>query len=465
MSHHSFRMPENANKLHFIGIGGISMSSLAVISRDLGYKVTGSDRSGSEITEKLRKSGICVYIGHDARHIESCDVVIYTAAIAEENEELESARLRGIPCITRAVYLGWLMRGYKKRIGIAGTHGKSTTTSMTAAIMIESGTDPTVVSGAEYDGMKNEGQVSAAYRSGGSEHFIFEACEYTDSFLAFFPSTAVITNVELDHVDYFHSLEQYIDSFREYMNLADTVIVNFDSPYARTAAEGCKGTLIGFSVVSEDAQYRAGDIVFEKGAAHFGLIVRGKFICSIRLSVAGEHHIYNALAAAAAALENGASVPAVSAGLAAFGGAHRRFEYKGMINGASVYDDYAHHPTEIMATLSAARSIAGWKRIICVFQPHSLSRTSGLFGQFTEAFENSDITVFADIYENLEHDSGNTDITSEDLAKKTDRAIYLKNFDEITTYLKKEIREGDIVITMGAGDVYKICSMLLESSR
>lgn len=458
-------MPENANRLHFIGIGGISMSSLAAISRDLGYKVTGSDRSGSEITEKLRESGICVYIGHDARHVENCDAVIYTAAIAEENEVLKSARLKGIPCITRAVYLGWLMRGYKKRIGIAGTHGKSTTASMTAAIMIESGTDPTVVSGAEYDGMRNGGQVSAAYRSGGSDNFIFEACEYTDSFLAFFPSTAVITNIELDHVDYFHSLEQYINSFREYMNIADTAIINFDSPHARTAAEGYKGSLIGFAVTSGDAQYRAGDIVFEKGAAHFQLIVRGNVICNIGLTVAGEHHVYNALAAAAAALENGASVQAVSSGLAAFGGARRRFEYKGMINGASVYDDYAHHPTEIMATLSAARSIAGKRRIICVFQPHSLSRTSGLFGQFTEAFKNSDITVFADIYENLEHDSGNTDITSADLAKKTDRAIYMKGFDEIANYLQREIREGDIVITMGAGDVYKICGMLMGSNR
>ncbi len=440
------------------------MSALAAISHKQGYIVTGSDRSESAITRKLCESGIRVYIGHAASNINSCDVVIYTAAIADRNIELETARSKGIPCITRAVYLGLLMRGYKARIGIAGTHGKSTTTSMTAGIMLESGLNPTVVSGAEFAGMKAAGQVSAAYHSGGTDSFIFEACEYTDSFLSFFPTTAVVTNVELDHVDYFHNLEQYIHSFTEYMNIADTAIINFDNPNARTAAEGFKGKLIGFSVVSCDALYRACDLVYMNGFAHFNLTRGGKYICDVSLSVAGEHNVYNALAAAAASLENGASPEAVKTGLAAFGGAKRRFELKGKLNGAFVYDDYAHHPTEIKSTLAAARSIAGKRRILCIFQPHSLSRTTELFDSFTDSFGDADITVFADIYENLEHDSGRAAVTSADLAEKVSESLYMSDFDDIVSFIQKEVRDGDIVITMGAGNIFKICDMLLNNS-
>lgn len=438
------------------------MSSLAAISHKQGYTVTGSDRSESAITGRLRESGICVYIGHNASNINNCDVVIYTAAIAAGNIELETARIKGMPCITRAVYLGWLMRGYKARIGIAGTHGKSTTTSMTAGIMLASGFNPTVVSGAEFNGMRGEGQVSAAYHSGGTDSFIFEACEYTDSFLSFFPTTAVVTNVELDHVDYFSSLTQYIQSFTEYMNIADTAIINFDNPNARTAAEGFKGRLISFAVVSDDAFYRACDIVYMNGFANFKLTRGGQYMCDISLSVAGEHNVYNALAAAAASLENGASIEAVKAGLAAFSGALRRFELKGKLNGAFIYDDYAHHPTEIKSTLTAARSIAGKNRIICVFQPHSLSRTTELFDGFTESFGDADITVFADIYENLEHDSGRTTVTSANLAEKVRGSLYMNDFGEIVSYLQKEVREDDIVITMGAGNIFKICDMLIN---
>lgn len=449
-------------KLHFIGIGGISMSSLAALSHKKGFIVTGSDRSESAITVRLREMGIEVYIGHDPSHINDCDAVVYTAAIAAGNAELEAARKKGIPSMTRAVYMGRFMRDYKSRIGIAGTHGKSTVTSMTAGIMMAAGLNPTVISGAEFIGLKGEGQASAAYHSGGADSLIFEACEYTDSFLSFFPTTAVVTNVELDHMDYFHSLEQYIKSFTAYINIAGTAVINFDSVNARRAAEGFNGSLIGFSINAGDAQYRACDIVYDGGMANFDLIHDGEYVCSISLSVAGEYNVYNALAAAAASLENGAAPQAVKSGLGAFTGAMRRFELKGKQNGVTYYDDYAHHPTEIKSTLSAARTIAGKRRIICIFQPHSLSRTAELFDGFTAAFDDADITVFTDIYENLEHDSGNVSATSASLSEKVHNALYMSDFTDIASYIRKEARDGDIVITMGAGNIYKIYDMFLK---
>ncbi len=438
------------------------MSSLAAISFKQGYIVTGSDRSDSPVTQRLRESGIDIHIGHNALNIQDCDAVIYTAAIAADNVELEEAHKKSILCITRAVYLGWLMRGYKNRIGIAGTHGKSSTTSMTAAIMLESGMDPTVISGAEFKGMQEKGQVSGAYRSGGRDNFIFEACEYTDSFLSFYPTTAVVTNVELDHVDYFHDLGQYIRSFSEYISIAGKAVVNFDNANARIASESFEGELIGFSAVSDDAVYRAKSIRYMNGCAHFTLTAYGKTICEVNLSVPGEFNVYNALAAAAASLENGASADAVQKGLASFGGAHRRFEFKGMFNGAFIYDDYAHHPTEIRSTLSAARSIAGHRRILCVFQPHSLSRTTGLFKNFTEAFADADIIVFADTYENLEKDCGQIKVSSADLSSRVNASVYMRDFGEIISFLKKEAHDGDMIIIMGAGNIFKLSEILTQ---
>lgn len=456
-------MPAGARRLHFIGIGGISMSSLAAISQKNGYIVTGSDRSETAITDRLRRSGIRVYPGHSESNIGDSDVVIYTAAIADDNAELAAARKRGIPCVTRALYLGWLMLDYNNRIGIAGTHGKSTTTSMTAYIMAEGGFDPTVVNGAEFGLADGENRVNAAYRTGGRDVFIFEACEYTDSFLAFYPTTAVVTNVELDHVDYFHSLDQYIASFNRFMNIADIAVVNYDSPNAVAASEHFGKKLIAFGIKSPDAVYRAADIIYNKeGCAAFTLTRGGAAVCDITLSVAGEHNIYNALAAAAAALENDAAPEAVKTGLGRFTGARRRFEFRGEINGARIYDDYAHHPSEIRAALSAARRVAGDGRIICVFQPHSLSRTAGLFDDFTVSFGEADITVFADIYENLEHDSGVTTVTSADLAAAVPGARHISDFGEIESFLRREVRAGDIIIAMGAGNIFKISEKLIK---
>jgi UDP-N-acetylmuramate--alanine ligase len=330
--------------------------------------------------------------------------------------------------------------------------------------MIESGLDPTVVNGAEFVGLGGDRQVSAAYRPGGKNNFIFEACEYTDSFLSFFPTTAVVTNVELDHVDYFHSLEQYIGSFTRYINIADIAVVNFDSPNAKKAAAGFGGKLVSFGITAEDALYRARGISYNEGCARFTLTRDGVNVCDIALSVAGEHNIYNAMAAAAASLENGASPEAVSSGLAIFCGARRRFELKGELNGAHVYDDYAHHPSEIRATLAAARRIAGKGRIICVFQPHSLSRTTGLFDGFIKAFGDADIVVFTDIYENLEHDNGKAAVTSADLAAAVSGSRYIRDFGEIAVFLQSEAHEGDIVIMMGAGNIYRVCDKIIKNN-
>lgn len=458
MSDVSFKMPEGARRLHFIGAGGISMSSLAAITKKLGYEVTGSDRAASAITGRLEKLGVRLSIGHSPENAEGADVVVYTSAIAHDNPELAAARERGTPCVTRAAYLGWLMGSYKIRIGVAGTHGKSTTTSMIARIMLDGGFDPTVVSGAELDGM---GAYRIGSNEGGGGCFIFEACEYTDSFLSFLPTTAVITNVELDHVDYFHGLEQYIDSFKKYLAISNIAAVNADGKNALKAAENYKGKLVTFALDAPGAAYGAANIMSENGLPRFTLTKEGERVCDIALSVPGRHNIYNAMAAAAAALENGARPEAVASGLAAFGGAKRRFEYKGMCGGARVYDDYAHHPTEIKATLAAARAVCGGGRIICVFQPHSLSRTAGLFKDFTEAFGDADITVFTDIYQNLEHDSGGTSVTSADLAKAVKSALYIKSFDQIAAFVKSKARTGDLIVVMGAGSIYKLCSSLI----
>jgi UDP-N-acetylmuramate--alanine ligase len=327
--------------------------------------------------------------------------------------------------------------------------------------MLENGLDPTVVVGAEFAGLGGEGQVSTAYRTGGKNNFIFEACEYTDSFLSFFPTTAVVTNVELDHVDYFHSLEQYIGSFTRYIKIADIAVINFDSPNARKAAALSGVKIISYGITADDALYRARDISYNEGCARFTLTRGGIKVCDIALSVAGEHNIYNAIAAAAASLENGASPDAVRSGLAMFRGASRRFELKGELNGAHIYDDYAHHPSEIRATLAAARRIKGNGRIICIFQPHSLSRTTGLFDGFTEAFGDADIVVFTDIYENLEHDNGKAEVTSADLAAAVNGSRYIRDFDEIAVFLKHEAHEGDIVIMMGAGSIYRLCDKII----
>jgi len=446
---------EKGAKLYFLGIGGISMSSLAVIAKDRGCIVAGYDRTPSALTAKVEKAGIKIDYTADPHHVDGFDAVVYTAAMPKDTPELQRAAELSIPCINRADFLGGLMLEYKGRIGVAGMHGKSTTTSMVSDIFLAAELDPTIVSGAELS------EMGGAYRIGGDEFFIFEACEYTDSFLHFFPSIAIVLNIDRDHVDYFQSMEQTVDSFRRYIALADIAVLNLDDKYTVEAASDYKGRKCFFSARDTSADYYPKEVSYNKGCAAFTLMRRGEEVCRIELAVPGEHCLCDALAAAAAADISGVSPEAISRGLAGFGGAKRRFEYKGSYNGVLLYDDYAHHPVEIKATLSAAKKAASG-RVICVYQPHTYSRTEGLFNEFAGAFGDADILVFADIYSAREQNIHG--ISSADLALAASEAsgreaLHIDSFEGIAQYLKGVAEPGDTVIIMGAGDVYRVGEM------
>ncbi|MBQ7160767.1 MAG: UDP-N-acetylmuramate--L-alanine ligase [Clostridia bacterium] len=440
---------EKAKILRFIGIGGISMSSLAMIALDRGFEVTGYDKSRSSLTEKLENAGIAIDYEPSTGAVDLADAVIYTAAMKPDHPEMAHAAATGKPLIKRAEFLGYIMQRYVNRIGVAGMHGKSTTTSMLSQIFMESAVDPTIVNGAELKVLEG-----GAYRVGGSRHFIFEACEYTDSFLSFLPTVAVVLNIDRDHVDYFLSMEQTIDSFKRYISLAPCALVNWDDARVRVACEGYGGKLVKAGIESDDVDYRAVNISYERGFGEFDIEKRGGLLGHIKLGVPGSHNVLDALIAAAASDLSGIDFESISRGLAEFKGAHRRMERVGSYNGIEIYDDYAHHPKEIKTTLEGA-SRQGYERVWCIFQPHTYSRTAGLFDEFSRAFGDADRLILADIYSARE--TNTFGISSEDLAKAAGNgAIYLPSFEEIENYIRENARPGDLILTMGAGDVYKI---------
>lgn len=442
----------HASHIHFVGIGGISMSSLAAITQEQGFRVSGSDRTMSRLTDQLSACGITIYDGHKAEWVQGASLVVYTAAVHEDNPELREARRLGIPLCSRADYLGWLMSGYRERIGVAGTHGKSTVTSMLTEIYLACELDPTVVSGAELR------EMGGAYRIGGKNYFLFEACEYCDSFLSFCPTTAVITNVDYDHADYFKSMDQLIASFRQYVGYADRAVLNFDDPESVLLADGYEGEVVSYAI-DHEADYTAKNLTWDHGCASFDLIGKGRTLCRVALSVPGKHNVLDALAAAAAALTCGAAPEAVVKGLAVFGGAKRRFEYMGTTaKGALVYNDYAHHPSELRATLSAAKALG--HRLVAVFQPHTFSRTAAFFDDFTAAFGDADEVIFADIYAAREENVYG--VTSALLAEKTPGAVCLHDDEAIAAYLLASAGEGDLILILGAGDIVRLGCRLLN---
>lgn len=445
---------KTAKKLHFIGVGGISMSSLAIIAANRGFEISGSDRQLSDATKKLEQAGINIVYAHNAENVLGCDAVVYTAAVHNDNPEMAKAIELGIPLIKRAEFLGYIMQDYKNRIGVAGMHGKSTTTSMIAEAFITAGADPTVVNGVILP------MMGGAYRVGNKENFIFEACEYTDSFLSFFPSIAIVLNVDRDHVDYFLSMEQTIESFRRYIALAPTAIVNIDDDYTVAACDGYEGNLIRVSTKGNEAEYNAVDISFDHGFGSFDVVKGSENLGRIKLTVPGEHSVFDALVTVAAADLCGLEFSKVAAALECFKGAHRRFEYIGSCNGADVYDDYAHHPSEIVTTLEGV-SQRGYKKVWCVFQSHTYSRTAGLLDEFASAFEKVDTVIFADIFAARETDT--LGVSAQLLAEKAGaNALYLGDFDKIAEYLRANATSGDLILTMGAGDVNKIAYMLTK---
>ncbi len=438
----------------FIGAGGINMSSLAIITKQRGFNVGGSDRTRTALTERLEGYGIAMYYEHDAANLDGYDAVVYTVAISADNPEYVRAQSEGLLCISRADYLGYVMTGYKNRLGICGMHGKSTCTSMCAQLFIDSETDPTVLSGAELESM------GGAFRIGGEGFFIFEACEYMDSFLDFNPTVAVILNIEMDHVDYFHSMEQIRRSFANFADLTGSggyAVANADDADIMLALRNYQGTVVTFGV-DKEADFTAKNIKYIKGRPDFDIYRGGELFCHVSLSVTGEHNVYNALAAAVAGHLCGISSEKIARGLANYHGAKRRMEFKGTFCGADVYDDYGHHPTEVKTTLDGV-SRMGYERLWCVFQSHTYSRTAELFDDFSKAFDSADRVIFADIYAARETDT--LGVSGKVLADAVgEKAVYVGGNDEIAAYLHQNLKEGDVLIVMGAGDIYRLYDKL-----
>lgn len=443
----------NKKAVYFLGIGGITMSSLAHVTHLHGFKVGGSDRTLSPLTERLAAEGIEIFEGHRAEQLDGYDALVYTVAVSEDTPELVRAKEKNIPVISRSDYLGYLMYSYTHRVGLAGMHGKSTATSMTTEIFLAASADPTVISGAELS------SIGGAYRLGGKENFIFESCEYMDSFLDFYPTIAVVLNIEMDHVDYFKDLDQIKRSYRAYIEKTrgcGCAVLNADDEDVMDMAKDFRGSILTFGIHKE-ADIMAKNIACKDGVLSFD-VCHGSMKKHVTMSVCGEHIVYNALAAAACAILCGIPSQYIAEGLGNFRGAKRRMDYKGTLNGAKVYDDYAHHPTEITATLQAARQM-GFDRVICVFQPHTYSRTKGLYDAFVESLRLADITVTADIYAARETDT--LGVSSEQLAIDIgEGALYLDSFSAIAAWLKENAREGDMILTMGAGNITNLSKEL-----
>ena len=441
--------------IHFIGIGGISMSGLAEILLKEGFAVSGSDSKESPLTKKLESAGARIIYGQKAENITTdIDCVVYTAAISKTNPELIEAVAKKIPMLTRAELLGQLMKNYSTPIAVSGTHGKTTTTSMISHILLEGNLDPTISVGGILKA------IGGNIRVGNSETFITEACEYTNSFLHFFPKISVILNIEADHLDFFKDLEDIRHSFRQFAGLLPedgTLVINGEIADYEEIYQGLSCNVVTYGPDSS-LDYSACNIAYdEKGHVSFDLLKYGRDAGRIALSVTGNHNVSNALSAIAVAELLDIPMDIIRKGLLSFTGTDRRFEYKGEFEGVTVIDDYAHHPTEIEATLKAARHYPHAK-IWCVFQPHTYTRTKAFFHEFAEALSHADHLVLADIYAARETDT--LGISSADLAQEVEKlgtdTHYFPSFGEIETFLKKNCRPGDLLITMGAGDVVSI---------
>ena len=446
--------------IHFIGIGGISMSGLAEILLEEGFTVSGSDSKESPLTKKLESEGAIIHYGQCAENIsDGIDCVVYTAAINKANPELMEAVARKIPMLTRAELLGQLMKNYKTPIAVSGTHGKTTTTSMISHILLAADLDPTISVGGILKA------IGGNIRVGKSETFITEACEYTNSFLHFYPKISVILNIEEDHLDFFKDLEDIRHSFHQFAALLPsdgTLIINGDIDNYQEIYDSLDCNVITYGS-SDMLDYSASNITYdEKGLVAFDLIKNGKVVDHIQLSVTGDHNVSNALASIATAELLQIPMETIKKGILSFSGTDRRFEYKGTFNGVTVVDDYAHHPTEIRATLTAAQKYPH-KRLVLVFQPHTYSRTKAFLDDFAEVLSMADVIVLADIFAAREQNTfgvSSKDILERLTAKGKD-AHYFPSFEEIEKFLLKNCMNGDLLITMGAGNVVEIGESLL----
>ena len=448
--------------VHFIGIGGISMSGLAEILMNEGFRVSGSDMKSSELTDNLEKNGAAISIGQKAENISDPDLVVYTAAIHPDNPEYAEAVKKGIPMLSRAELLGEIMANYGEAVNVSGTHGKTTTTSMITDIMLEAGKEPTVTVGGMLDA------IGGNIKIGKRDLFIAEACEYTNSFLSFHPTIAVILNVEADHLDFFKDIDDIRSSFKRFaLTLPQDdrgyLIINGDIRDVSYFTDAVKCGCLTFGK-APGCDLTAADIEFDdKACASYSLIVKGENKGRVVLSVPGEHNVYNSLAAIGVGLRLGIGLDTIIRALKGYTGTKRRFELKGNVRGFDVIDDYAHHPQEIEATIKAA-AMYPHKKLFVVFQPHTYTRTKALLNEFADALCGADEVILADIYAAREKNT--IGISSGDLAdliaEKGGRSIYIPDFESIKEYIYDNVKEGDLLITMGAGNVVDIADQLVK---
>ncbi len=437
-------------RAHLMGIGGVSMEPLAEVLLGRGVVVSGSDMQESQAVARLRSLGIRVHVGHAPENVAGAQLVIRSAAIHDDNPEVQAARAAGIPVFERAQAWGALMREYENALCVAGTHGKTTTTSMCTHIALAQNADPTVMIGGILP------ILGQGYRVGNGSTIVMESCEYCDSFLSFFPTVAVVLNIEEDHLDYFTGgLPQLQRSFRAFAELTPkdcgAVVANAEDANTMEALRGIHRRVITFGLETGDV--RPGDLTWDKGVASFEVVYEGEVFCPVTLQVPGVHNVKNALAAAAASIALGWSPAAVSQGLGQFGGAGRRFERLGEVNGAQVYDDYAHHPGELTALLNTAKTL-GYDRVVCAFQPHTYTRTKSLFGDFVTALKLADLAVLTDIYAARETDT--LGVSSRQLSQAVPGSLYCPSLDDLTAQLRALARPGDLILLVGAGSIYTV---------
>lgn len=448
-------------RIHLIGIGGISMSAIAERLKAWGHIVTGSDLNESEITNKLNADGIKVVIGHDVELAQKADLIIFNAAIPETDPEMEVAIKNNIDVIGRGKFVGFLTKKYNEAICISGTHGKTTTTSMLSICFMNANLDPSIEVGAILD------KINGNYRVGASEYYILESCEYKANFLNFFPNSAIILNIDNDHLDYYKTFDNIVKTFEQFVQKVDekgVLVVNGDDENCLSLNRHTKAKFITYGIENDNANYVAKNIKFdEDGFAEFEVYKNQENFENIKLSVPGKHNVLNALATIAMSDYYGIDKNVIKVSMAEFTGASRRMEYKGKVNNAKIYDDYGHHPTEVLATAKAITNKTFNKSWV-VFQPHTYSRTKAHLKEFAEALLNFDNIIVTDIYAAREKNT--FDISSKDLVNEILKlgkdAKYISDFGEIVTLLRDNVKEGDFVLTLGAGTVTEIGPMLAE---
>ena len=441
--------------IHFIGIGGSGMCPIAEILFHQGYTVTGSDMSESETLKRIRSSGMDVTVGHDPKNVEGAELVVYTAAAKQDNPEIVAAKAKGIPTVERSVMLGMLMARYPRSVAVSGTHGKTTTTGMLTQILLTGNLDPSAVIGGKLPLTGTNG------RAGKSDALVCEACEYVDTFLQLHPFISIILNVDSDHLDYFKNLENIIRSFHQFAKQTTGIlIVNGDDENAMKAVEGITNARIITFGLKDSNDYRAANIADEpKALEDFSVLKNGEKVCEISLSIPGRHNILNALAAFAAADALGIPAETIASAIHAFTGVHRRFEIRGTFNGITIADDFAHHPTELEATLKAAMRM-GFRQVWALFQPHTYSRTAMFLDDFARVLSIPDHAVLSEILAVREENTYN--IYSKDLTAKIPGSVWFQTFEEMCAYTMERAKPGDLILTLGGGDIYKCADMLVE---